>query len=152
MKNTKLDTLAKERAIQSSLKNVDLAMELLKETISKGTKLQDELITGEPNSVKFDKIKAMNISLSIAAREARGQYTTAQECLNGISVEIQEALMGADKMQQFEELKKLRTKNTNAKKQLKGYSINKMEELAYKTIERINKAMEHHYTVRRCVK
>lgn len=148
MKKTQIDILAQEKRIDLSLKNVDLAMELLKDTIAKGTKMHDQLITSQPRTIKMDKVSAIIAMLSTTAKEARSQYSNAQACLNGVAFIIQTGLSNAGNISQYEELKKLRTKTTNAKKELKGYSINAMENLAYKTIERITKAMSSHYPTR----
>ena len=148
MRTNKIDILSQEKRIDLSLNNVESSINLLKKTIIKATKMHDRLITEQKNTITTNKVRTIMTELIQASREARTQYTSAKECINGIAFDIQEALSSIKNIAQFQELKKLRTKNTNAKQQLKGYNINALEALANKTIERINRAMEIHYTVR----
>lgn len=150
MKKQKYDLFNAERKILSNLKSMADAMDLLKKAIQSGTALQDKLILSDQNTVDFEEIKKMNVMLHTYAKVARNQYSETQQCLDNIYMEIQQELLTAQNMDsmQFQGLKKLRTKTTDAKKQLRGYSINKMEELAIKTVERINKASEKHYSIR----
>jgi len=144
------DTLHYEGAIEHQLKLMNDAMSILRSTIAKGTALHDKLLLSQPNTVDIETVRAMNLHLHTAARNARHIYGETRELLDGIYFGIQEELSSAHNMdsKQYQLLKKLRTKTTNAKKTLRGYTINKMEEDAYKTVEKINKATKQHYTYR----
>jgi hypothetical protein len=122
----------------------------LKKAIDNGTQIQDKLLAAPHNTVKMDKVREIAANIHNSARTARHLYGETRELLDGLYINIQEELMKGKNMDslQYQSLKKLRTKTTDAKKTLRGYNINKMEELAYKTVEAISKAGAQHYTYR----
>jgi len=148
------DVLENEGKITNLLREMDVKMTDVQKAITEGTKLHDELMLSQPNSVSYDKIQEVNAKLHAVASKARLHYGETQSVLEDISFRIELELNNAYEMDsmKYHGLKKLRTKTTNAKKQLRGYSINKMEELALTTIKKINRAAEKHFTTRRRVK
>lgn len=149
-RNKKFDTLECQGAIQNQLKLMDEAMEILKKEVTKGTELQDKLLLSQPSTIDIELVRLTGSNLHTAARNARHIYGETREFLDGVYFRIQEELSTACNMDsvQYHSLKKLRTVVTDAKQKLRGYNINKMEELAFKTVDRINKAAEKHYPVR----
>ena len=149
-KQQAMDTLMYEGDIQNSLSLMSEAMNLLKKAIIEGTQMQDKLMLSQQNTVDIEDVKKVVNNLHISARNARHIYGEARETFDGINLKIEEqfARFGNIDTRQYQLLKKLRQQITNAKITLRGYSINKMEETAYKTVEAINKATKQHYRYR----
>ena len=145
------DVLENEAKITNMLKEMDEKMTEIKKAIDEGTKLHDDLMLSEPNTISIDKVKDMNAKLHTVVAQGRLHYGETQSALEDIAFSIQLELNSAQNMDsmRYHGLKKLRTKTTDAKKQLRGYSINKMEELALTTVKKINKVAERHFTTRR---
>lgn len=148
-KYEKIDTLYYEGSLDEQLKLMKQAMDILKQTITEGVKLQDKLVVSQPKTVSLEEVKSIVSELHTAVRNVEYIHGLTRELIDSVHFAVQEEKSKAQNMDSkyFAELKKLDRKATKAKSELVGYSINTTKKDAYKTVESITKTVSAHSKV-----